>query len=91
VLTPDDGLGYFEAIDGKLPSPFQVEIAGCELNSQDVVEWHGTVKMAGHKYDGLAVRMTPRLTVPSPIVILHVRQGDRDVFGGAAEISYPPQ
>ena len=89
MLTPDDGLGYFEAIDGKLAPPFQVEITRFALNAQDVIEWQGTVTMPGHKYDGSAVSMTPRLTVVSPIVVLHVRDGDREIYGGAVEVSYP--
>ena len=85
VITPIDGWGFLEVIDGELAEPFEA----CEIESgvdfDGIKGWSGKVFSKEHKYAGMSLRMTPRHVEDTPVVVLWVSDGDRIAFSGMAE------
>ena len=85
-VTPIDGWGFSEAIDGKLAPRFEVRIteAGVDVGS-GIRGWRGQVFSRRHKYAGCNIQMTPRHVDWTGFVVLWVFDGDETVFSGMAE------
>ena len=87
-VTPIDGWGFAETLDGELAPRFELLIreAGVDVGG-GILGWRGDVLSTRHKYAGMQVRMTPRHTEWSEIVVLSVFEGHKMVFSGMAETS----
>ncbi|PKP88193.1 MAG: hypothetical protein CVT78_02680 [Alphaproteobacteria bacterium HGW-Alphaproteobacteria-17] len=85
VITPIDGWGFLESIDGELAEPFEA----CEIESgvdfEGIKGWRGKVLPKKHKYAGMNLQMTPRHVEETPVVVLWVFDGEKTVFSGMAE------
>lgn len=87
-ISPTDGWGFMEAIDGELSAPFKAEIvAACTHMGDGILGWRGKVASAGHKYNGMKIEMTPRHTTWSEVVVLRVYDETKLVFSGIANTS----
>ena len=83
VITPVDGWGFKETIDGKLAPSFEAKIAGSgEATEGGILGWHG--KATNGKYAGADLTMTPRHSPWSGYVVLRVRRGSETIFDGIA-------
>jgi len=91
IVTPIDGWGFHDAIDGLLAPPFEVDVAesgsrpGNGIVAYDVRGWRGTVVSPSSKYRDMAVEMTPRLVDWDGVVVLKITGGGRLLFSGMAE------
>jgi hypothetical protein len=91
IITPIDGWGFHDAIDGLLAPPFEVDVAesggrlGNSIASYDIRGWRGTVMSSTSKYRDMAVEMTPRHVDWDGVIVLKITDGDRLIFSGMAE------
>jgi hypothetical protein len=86
VVTPIEGWGYSETIDGELSPPFEVSLSELGADMGDGIRgWRGQVVTADHKYSGMAVQMTPRHVEDTGVVVLTVIESDEAVFSGMAD------
>ena len=87
-ITPFDGWGFAETIDGELAPRFELRIREAGVDMGDGIRgWRGDVLSSWHKYAGMQVQMTPRHVDWSQIVVLSVFDGEKLVFSGMAETS----
>jgi hypothetical protein len=85
-VSPVDGWGYMETIDGELASPFEVFLdeVGIDVGG-GIFGWRGRVTSAAHKYSGMAIKMTPRHVDWSGVVVVLVNRDEDTVFSGMAD------
>ncbi|MGN6820328.1 MAG: hypothetical protein ACTHJR_16815 [Sphingomonas sp.] len=90
-VTPIDGWGYHDAIDGLLAPRFAVDITesgarvGRGIADYHIRGWRGTVVSPSSKYHDMAIRMTPRHVDWDGMVVVEITDGDRVMFSGMAE------
>ncbi|MXO89469.1 hypothetical protein [Pontixanthobacter aquaemixtae] len=85
-ITPIDGWGYSETIDGRLARPFEAEILeeGVEF-AADVIGWEA--RAVSGKYAGRLLKMTPRHVEWRQVIVLEVFASDdrsKMIFSGMA-------
>ena len=86
VITPVDGWGFAEAIDGKLAPPFELRLTEVGVNvGSGIRGWRGEIASVAHKYAGMRVQMSPRYTEGARVVVIWVFDEDKTVFSGMAE------
>jgi hypothetical protein len=85
-VTPVDGWGYLESIDGQLASRFEVDVhqTGIEIG-HGIRGWRGTVTTG--KYLDATIAMTPRHVDWDGWVVANVKRDDELLFSGMAETS----
>ncbi|HMI39727.1 MAG TPA: hypothetical protein VK485_00680 [Sphingomicrobium sp.] len=81
TITPIDGWGFAENVDGQLSPSFEVELDETGIDLGGVVGWRGQVLSPGHKYAGMPFDMTPRHTTWTGTVVINIRDG----FSGMAD------
>ena len=85
-ISPIDGWGYHESIDGQLAAPFEILVEQVGVDIGDGIKgWRGHVLTQGHKYSGMPFVMSPRHTTWTETVVINVVNGDDYAFGGMAE------
>jgi hypothetical protein len=85
IVTPIQGWGYQENIDGDLSPPFAVQIAAAgTFLAINVRGWRGKVVSPSAKYRDMAVEMSPRHVDWDGVVNITVFDGDQIVFAGMA-------
>ena len=84
ILSPTEGWGYSETLDGELAAPFHAEIdeTGVDCGS-GILGWKG--RAVDGKYSGAPVEMTPRLVSFNGLVVLHVGDRGKLLFSGIAD------
>jgi hypothetical protein len=85
-VTPVDGWGFHETIDGCLAPTFQIEILedGFEFEP-NIIGWKA--RALNGKYAGRTIRMTPRHVEWTRVVVLKVYKDDNSdgyLFSGLA-------
>lgn len=85
-ITPIDGWGFVETIDGQLASKFEIYNirAGVEI-AVGILGWKAEVLSPHHKYARMHVEMTPRHVENTGVVVVNVTDGDLLVFSGMAD------
>ena len=85
VVTPIDGWGYMETIDGKLAPAFSVRVdeVGIDIGS-GILGWRGVVSGAS-KYQAMPFDMNPRHTTWTGTVIINIKSGQTYAFSGMAD------
>jgi hypothetical protein len=84
-ITPEEGWGFKETIDGKLAGPFEAAIDESHVDFGVTLGWRGRVVSHDHKYAGLPFEMTPRHTKWTGTVVINIEKGDDYAFSGMAE------
>jgi hypothetical protein len=85
-VTPIDGWGFSETMDGNLASRFEVRISETGVDVGGGIRgWRGLVVSSHHKYASCYIEMTPRHVDWSGYVVLWVSNGDGMIFSGMAE------
>jgi hypothetical protein len=86
VVSPIDGWGYMETIDGELAGPFEAALDEIGIDVGDGIRgWRGWITSVAHKYSGMAIQMTPRTVECSGVVVVWVRRDLETVFSGMAD------
>ncbi|WP_430414370.1 hypothetical protein [Parasphingorhabdus sp.] len=87
-VSPIDGWGFFEAIDGKLSKSFEIHLAqaGIDIGS-GILGWRGTVLSKDHKYENMSFEMSPRHENWTGVVVIRVFDGDKQIYDGMADTS----
>ena len=87
-VTPVEGWGYAERLDGQLAPRFEIHIDQAGVDMGDGIRgWRGAVVTPGHKYAGLRFKITPRHTRWTGIVVIEIERDGELVFSGMAETS----
>jgi hypothetical protein len=83
-VSPIDGWGYLETLDGELAPQFDVEVreAGADIGD-GILGWRGVVTTG--KYIGAAIEMTPRHVDWDGWIVANVNRDEKLIFSGMAE------
>ena len=85
-VTPFDGLGFVENLDGKLAPSFEVSLDETRVDIGDgILGWRGHVLSPGHKYSGMPFAMSPRHTTWTETVVINISNGGGYAFSGMAD------
>ena len=84
-VTPIEGWGFLETIDGVLAPPFKIEIDETEVKFDLTHGWLGHVISLDHKYSGMTVQMTPRHTTWTRTIVIHINGASGYAFSGMAD------
>lgn len=85
-VTPIDGWGYMETLDGNLADPFTVRIDESAVDiGSGILGWRGLVDDDTAKYAGMPFEMSPRHTPWSGTVVINIKSGQTYAFSGMAD------
>ena len=85
-VTPIDGWGFLENVDGKLAIPFEIVLDASGIDFGDGIKgWRAHLLSDNHKYSGMSVKLTPRHTRWDGVTVVTVTNGDLLVFSGMAD------
>ena len=86
TLTPIDGWGFYESIDGELATPFRAEVQQKAVRfGPDVVGW--SAKALDGKYAGAQIKVTPRNMPFVGVLVLEVTDPEtgKTLYSGFAD------
>ena len=86
LVTPFDGWGFVENLDGKLAPAFEVLVDETRVDlGGGILGWRGHVLSPGHKYSGMPFEMSPRHTTWTETVVINISNGSGYAFSGMAD------